>query len=414
MEHVTGLGDGHCHVAGVYEGLGDALAAAIKGRFAPGFFCLMCTHAGDLGVVEDLLGALGDSRAVVPYFGVHPWYSHLFCIGEVSKRAHYEAVLEPAPSDALMEELPDPVPLEAHLERIQRVILQHAESDHFVYGIGEIGLDKLFRVPTSGWYARPGFGHARLSECRVSLKHQEAVFLRQLRFAGDLGVPVSVHCVKAHGPLFELMTGPAGSDIPTAILHSYTGLVDQAQRWVKAYQKRSERLCFSFSNWINGTEAKHQLLSALLAILDDDQVLLETDLSIDRFLLGPAGKSLFADERSPSANDHRETPPKNELKDYCPLNDLEITPGLQNSNTSVSDLKLSQSNVSVPELDYLGHLRGIFEKVCAIRGWDLDHGRKVLGQSHQSAVGVESASRSCMVRRLDQNKQGDNIVLKLS
>lgn len=363
MEHVAGLSDGHCHVAGVSQGLGDAMAAAMKGRFAAGFFCLMCTHGGDLAVAEELLDALGESRTVVPYFGVHPWYSHLFSLGTVSKSDHYAAVLEPAPTDALLDLLPDPVPLEDHLQRIREIILKYDKSHDFVYGIGEIGLDKLFRVPTSGWYGRPGFENARLSGCRVSLDHQKAVLSRQLLLAGELGVSVSVHCVKAHGALYELITGPTGAGISTVILHSYSGLVDQAQRWVKTYQKRSESVCFSFSNWINGTDAKHQLLVDLLGLLKDDQVLLETDLSIDRFLLGPAAK-------------------KQE-------NQLERSSDLKNNYENAGPgLDQPESDSDVPEVDYLGHLRGIFEKICSIRGWDLDHGRNVLGHNHRSAVGA--------------------------
>jgi Tat protein secretion system quality control protein TatD with DNase activity len=57
-----------------------------------------------------------------------------------------------------------------------------------------------------------------------------SAFDAQMALAGELGRPVSIHCVKAHGHLYEWLRGqPVEALPPTLALHSYTGSPDMAR-----------------------------------------------------------------------------------------------------------------------------------------------------------------------------------------
>ncbi|WEJ93873.1 Cut9-interacting protein scn1 [Yamadazyma tenuis] len=151
-------------------------------------------------------------------------------------------------------------------------------------GIGEIGLDKMFRIPSNGYYGNQDSNNSevKLSACRVKIDHQVAILRVMLQLANDLQRPVSLHCVKAHGPLFDIVR--EYHQIPQVILHSFSGSVDQGRRWVAEYRKRDQDLGFSFSHYINGVEDKRSQLNELVGYLDDSQILIETDISIDKHL----------------------------------------------------------------------------------------------------------------------------------
>lgn len=279
---VSYLGDSHCHLStSCTVADADKIVAAIGGDSRvnrPNFFSLMCTNHIDIDVVEKIM-ELGLT-AVFPYFGVHPWFSHLFSDGKVSKQAHYEAILKPGPGADLLEVLPEPIDINEYVGRIQ---LLH---EKFGGGIGEIGLDKVFRVPYNGFYGNPEVDNSgngdKLSPCRVSIDHQVMILRKQLGLADALRAPVSLHCVKAHGIFYDTVREYGA--ISSVILHSFSGSVDQAKIWVRSYAKSAPGLYFSFSNYINGVEEKSDILSQLVGVLAEDQVLVETDYSVDLFL----------------------------------------------------------------------------------------------------------------------------------
>lgn len=269
--------DAHCHLG--VEFTPDAasqLAKNIKSEDVT--FCLMSTNGIDLPIIAEIAQ---EAHNVVPYYGVHPWYSHLFAVEELlDKKEHYTSILDPKPNEELLSILPEPVSLQKHLEKI-RELVGICESEGRRYGIGEIGLDKLFRIPSNGFYGNQLIKEdVKLTNSKVTMKHQLEVFKQQLELALELQVSVSMHCVKAHGPFFDTVKKYS---IPNIVLHSYSGSVDQAKAWVREYKKRKELLMFSFSNYINATENKLSVLGQLVGVLGDEQILTETDMPLDRF-----------------------------------------------------------------------------------------------------------------------------------
>ncbi|KAK6459756.1 uncharacterized protein RJT20DRAFT_125121 [Scheffersomyces xylosifermentans] len=291
---ISSLADSHCHLGVECSPATIAsLAHMINNGLALGqdnFFHIMTTYHLDLELLDRLLDSL-EEPSVVPYYGVHPWYSHIFSTvkydchsrsEEEIKRKHYGGVLTPAPPKELLDVLPLPIYIDDHLARIMELITKHSR---FQYGIGEIGLDKLFRIPTNGYFGNKlvaNDGDTKLSNCKVTMAHQAVIFEKQLDLANRLQKQVSVHCVKAHGLLYEIVH--KYPQLSAIILHSYSGSVDQANRWIREHKAEGPKLYFSFSNWINGTENKREVLDSIVHSLEEDQILIETDVSVDQYV----------------------------------------------------------------------------------------------------------------------------------
>lgn len=277
------LSDAHCHVgvdATLHQVQQVVAAITSNPNVSPRFFHLMATNHLDLDIITQL-AALSDS--VVPYMGIHPWYSHLYRLDpKLDKIKHYQLCLEPGPSDELLAVLPEPIDLEEYAEKIGELAHSY-EKKGVPYGIGEIGLDKVFRVPSNGYFGNQnGSKLVELTRSKVSMNHQKQVFVRQLELANMLSKQVSLHCVKAHGPFYDIVS-KGFPNIPYVILHSYTGSLDQAKSWVREFAKQKRQLRFSFSNYINAS--KEDSLRELVKMLDDEQILLESDMPVDRFFL---------------------------------------------------------------------------------------------------------------------------------
>ena len=81
--------------------------------------------------------------------------------------------------------------------------------------MGEIGIDRSFRLPQNDGPSPRGESNAELtpggregrplSSHRVNLKHQVMILRAQLDLAAQLDRAVSVHGVAAHGVLFEAL-----------------------------------------------------------------------------------------------------------------------------------------------------------------------------------------------------------------
>ncbi|KAK0776929.1 Cut9-interacting protein scn1 [Friedmanniomyces endolithicus] len=197
---------------------------------------IMATRAEDQELVSDAATRYGvteidvqDSTGidwskdhkVVPAFGWHPWFSHHMydeseydgatSLSDAQKVSHYQSVLTPQSHDRdFLLALPKPQPFGRFLSQTREYLLQHPLAL-----VGEVGLDRSFRIPEPWLPDRaeqrddsltPGGREGRqLSPCRVSMKHQRKVFLAQLRLAGEMQRAVSVHGVAAHGAIYEIL-----------------------------------------------------------------------------------------------------------------------------------------------------------------------------------------------------------------
>lgn len=100
----------------------------------------------------------------------------------------------------------------------------------------------------------------------VSWERQEAALIPQLDLAKRLGLPVLLHCVKAHGRLLALLEarGPT-----VGVLHAYSGSVELVNRYAAL------GLYFGFGGALTWHNARRPLLAAAAVPLN--RLLVETD-----------------------------------------------------------------------------------------------------------------------------------------
>ncbi|KAI1184143.1 hypothetical protein F5B17DRAFT_413169 [Nemania serpens] len=226
----AGVFDAHCHPTNTMASIESI--PAMKARV----LTVMATRSEDQELVCEVASrhgvhhgstlsstppvASGQDR-IIPSFGWHPWVSYQLYDDTVSnptydgtlagKTAHYDQVLAPAPSSrdaSFSDALCNPKPLSEFISETRRRL----ETSPLAL-VGEIGLDKAFRLPTAWTSAQeinreesltPGGREGRrLSPYRVQITHQAAILRAQLELAGQMGRPVSVHGVQAHGILYD-------------------------------------------------------------------------------------------------------------------------------------------------------------------------------------------------------------------
>ncbi|KAF2136110.1 uncharacterized protein K452DRAFT_292692 [Aplosporella prunicola CBS 121167] len=221
-----GVFDAHCHPTDTMAAVPDITSMRARA------LTIMATRAQDqtlvrqvadsLGVQSRDIDAWGANERVVPCFGWHPWFAHQLYdealygghgeLAEEQRAQHYEGVFAPGvkreQEAEFLRKLPAPRPLGAFLAELRDALLAYPLAL-----VGEVGLDKSFRVPVA-WGAdehaardeglTPGGREGRLlSPHGVAMAHQRKVLTAQLNLAGELGRAVSVHGVQAHGVLFE-------------------------------------------------------------------------------------------------------------------------------------------------------------------------------------------------------------------
>ena len=189
--------------------LGDAAPVIAAMRAAGVERCVVnATRESDWPAVGKL--ALDHPDFVIPAFGIHPWQAH--------------------------------TATESWQERLRGLLEKHPRSS-----IGECGLDQ--------WVSSP------------SVEIQRPVFIEQLRLAREMKRPLTIHCLKAWGMLFEAFA--ESPPPPGFLMHSFGGSIETARRLIPlgAY--------FSFSGHF-----LHQRKSAVLEVfrqLPHERILLETD-----------------------------------------------------------------------------------------------------------------------------------------
>jgi len=199
--------DAHNHLQDPRLGESAPVIAAMKASGVTR--CVVNTTCEeDWSAVKNL--AVLEPDLIRPAYGIHPWRAHGTRPGWLEK---LRALLENNPQAS----------------------------------IGECGLDQ--------WIGNP------------SLEIQLPVFLDQLRLAREMERPMTIHCLKAWGPLFECF---AESPPPSRfLLHSFGGSIETARRLIPmgAY--------FSFSGHF--LHARKSAVIDVFRALPMDRILLETD-----------------------------------------------------------------------------------------------------------------------------------------
>ena len=213
-----GIYDAHCHPT-------DEIASIDKiPRMRTRALAIMATREQDQELTACFAEKLGsrpdheDERYLIPAFGWHPWFSHQIyddsssgLIATFSKDSHYKQIITPLPADEkFIASLPEPRSLSSLLQKMRTNLEKYPTAL-----VGEIGLDRAFRIPglemLDQHEANPaltpgGRGGRRLSPYRVDMKHQQRVLTAQLNLAGEMQRAVSVHGVAAHGLLHATLT----------------------------------------------------------------------------------------------------------------------------------------------------------------------------------------------------------------
>lgn len=187
---------------------------------------LMGTQPADWIHIQALTGKF--PAEIRPNYGLHPWWAH---------------------------DHPPPTPGNGWMADLRNALESDPSSS-----LGEIGLD--------GQWVPPG-----LEE--VQFGRQLDAFRQQLQLAVELRRPVSLHCVKAYGEMFDLLrTAP---DLPPAVyMHSWGGKIGMLESYLKM-KKYGDRFYFGFSSFANLRQNCHKT-SSVIAAVPDHRLLLESDL----------------------------------------------------------------------------------------------------------------------------------------
>ncbi|KAJ1831935.1 Cut9-interacting protein scn1 [Coemansia sp. RSA 2711] len=191
-------------------------------------YCVQATKYSDWVDVVGLKDRHGDR--IIPGFGVHPWFVERVVSGEI-----------PA----------------SWTEELRQMLTRHRGI------LGECGLDKAARNPDTGQV--------------YPFEPQVQILKTQLTIAYELGVPVSLHCVRAFGMLADVLrAAEKASQLPRLImLHSYSGSPDMLQQMFLRGEL-GRRIYVSFSSFVNGRNRAKSV--ACIQQVPSDRLLVESDL----------------------------------------------------------------------------------------------------------------------------------------
>lgn len=242
-----------------------------------------------LSVCRQAFSTLAKSNVYVPASGLHPWWSHHISFEAAdqvpSKLEHY-AQLFPSwfasgdvseEAQSLLDSFPNPTSCNTFAKEKLRPYLEAFPSAM----LGEVGLDRSFRIPYPQTDAKSNRADHKISkkftELKTPVEHQVRLLREQMEIAFSLDRNVSMHSVQAQGATVELLSSLAresrhwtGSKSKIC-LHSYGGSVETIGQIMRIHPRR---VYFSFSTTIN---ARLDRLEALIEATPDDRLLIESD-----------------------------------------------------------------------------------------------------------------------------------------
>ncbi|KAJ4411277.1 Cut9-interacting protein scn1 [Gnomoniopsis sp. IMI 355080] len=400
-----GIYDAHCHPTDTMSSI-PSISENMRART----LTVMATRSQDQSLVDHLAKTHGvkgreavavasaqsvvadTPQKVIPCFGWHPWFSHQLyddilpdkaattfdpTVQDLAreKRRHYNAVLSPSPEskedEEFIDELPDPQPLSGLVAQTRTYLETHPYAL-----VGEIGLDKAFRLPSH----EPAMDDAmtpgrrngqRLSPYRVNMDHQKRIFLAQLNLAGEMGRPVSVHGVQAPGILFDTLKSTFKGHEKRVITNRERKMIapgvnedfsssDEDQDNQGGMQKRPKRkynpkpfpprICLhSFSSGVQ----------TLQQYINDRSIPAQIYFSF----------SLLVNYSSGGHENERKKHIADDVIRACP--DTRI-------------LLESDLHTAGPEMDEM--LEQIYRKACLAKGWNLQDGVERIGKNYQEFI----------------------------
>lgn len=313
--------DSHCHLSPdiTNESYEEYVKPILESQSWP--INLMMTNHIDKELIVSAINDINimSNKQIMVNVGIHPWFTHLYTFYKVDefenidefKLFHYKTVLERNSkkninknnngddliNDSEFKEilgcLPVPISIYETINEFKEIILKSEFSNRI--NIGEIGLDKLARIPKFGFLGNPIFNsslNGGLSNFKVKMDHQIEIFKIQFELAINLSkmnkIPkkISIHCVNCHGKLFEIIKqfdslSLTNNEIPAIVMHSYSGSIDNAKMLLN--QLKHLHVWFGLSDVVNLNKPDNDKIIKLIEIIKD-RLLIETDLGIDRML----------------------------------------------------------------------------------------------------------------------------------
>ena len=226
--------------------------------------CVMSSTLPSQSIVETR-SEISDS--IIPFYGVHPWFTHHLSISSSSppspdsKSAHYQKVFEcnQISLQPYFDRLPDPIPLDSFLDDVERRLLANSRAQ-----VGEVGLDRIFKLPFSianyspAPSVDPTASQSHSCNCHTSepsaatpqlatndrrdrpkilktaLHHQQTILAAQIKLAIKHKRSVSCHSVQSSEAIIDAFRKLKAADevgwSRTAVcLHSFGGSAESAR-----------------------------------------------------------------------------------------------------------------------------------------------------------------------------------------
>jgi Tat protein secretion system quality control protein TatD with DNase activity len=267
--------------------------------------------------------------------------------------------------------------------------------------VGEVGLDKSFRIPepyTDTELAlglnrdeglTPGGREGRkLSAFRVDKEHQKMIFKMQLQLAAKKGRGVSVHGVQAHGLVFDVLKELWAG-------HEREGSGSKRER--RKQKQRSNNT--GLADGEKSREVQVQGTNANTADGDANTVNAEPekDKKIDP-PPGPPRGGRRAYSGNPSSFSQYLSPtnsiPIQIFASFSTAINLSDIPSEEETPQSFADMVrmvpdhmvLVESDLHIAGEDMDNRMEDIVRRVCGVKGWALDEGVRKLGENWRRFV----------------------------